>query len=742
MCVAPELLIRLEATLLRGGRALVGHLCHRCSRRRRDRLRGMSTSDGADGVEQARGGVPVPAWVVEDVQDSEAVVRTILDEGGAAQSVLAHWRAHSRDVSESWRLAALQCVLAAQEAFDSHPCRQKLPKLLDARRRAMRELRLMQSEFEKSVKHEISDEKIRELVALTQRSERQCRSQLLLCDGDVNRAAGRLLNLAAGDADTHQLSVAPEPAPQLDGATDTQQQLDAPAPAQQPDAATATGPRSETDCCGANHAFYLNLRQIRSSHPHNGRGVVPELRCLQHRTQSRWGFETEMVSFDGTIEDFHQAFGGRDEFSYSQLEGRHDYIQWLFPSPEASRFNAASLPLSLEEALAIRSDPIAKERIRRSFLLITDFYGFEMSDDDGTLRRNPRTWQSRFENLNTPGNHNFMRISRIINCLNNTGWEIYSKPFLAALYHEAFETRALNCCCDSFARYWMQLLPDWEDVAKLEFPAALAWLQRPAYSAAYSGGFGVGVNFSPPPVNPTPAPIGVGIWNFSDSTVQVFFKLKLVVSLGPNKNHGMHSREGDVFEFMLPPTGDHSPDPFAVWTVTDHHAQQVFAEGCVASGLSLGAVVCRNTHRRYQEHRLPAIKRITEGLLAESIPLTTQAICERGDYTQYAHSDASLQRTAPQRAAGVGPVVSQEKMPVGPPFTTGDQVQVHSQSSGGWHSGSVTKVISGPSAAPSKQVWHVSVEYVVDSQRREKLVLWEPGCGTIISRAKVGAAAE
>lgn len=698
----------------------------------------MSTSDGA-GAEQAGGGVPAPAWVVEDVEDSEAVVRTILAEGGAAQLVLAHWRAHSRDVSESWRLAALQCVLAAQEAFDSHPPpRAAGAEQLDARRRATRELRRMQSEFEKSDKHEISNEKIRELVALTGRSESRCRSQLSLCDGDVNRAAGRLLNLAAGDADTHQRSVAPEPAPQLDATTGMQQQLDAPAPAPQPDTATATGPRSEADCCGANHAFYLNLRQIRSSHPHDGRGAVPELRCLQHRTQSRWGFDAEMLTFEGTIEDFHEAFGGRDEFSYSQLEGRHDYIQWLFPSPEASRFNAASLPLSAEEALAIRTDPIAKERIRRGFLLITDFYGFQMNDDDGTLRPNPRTWQSRFENLNTPGNHNFMRISRIINCLNNTGWEMYSKPFLAALYHEAFVTRALNCCCDSFARYWMQLLPDWEDVAKLEFPAAVAWLQRPAYPEVYSGGFGVGVNFGAPQVNLKPAPIGVAFWNLSDSTVDVYHKLKLVVSLGPNKKHGMHSREGDTFNFVLPPTGDDSPEPFAVWRVTDHHAQQVFAEGCVARGLSLGAVVCRNTHPRYQEHRIPAIERITAGLLVESRPLTIQAICERGDYTQY----ASLQRTAPQQAAGVGPVVSQEKVPDGPPFTTGDQIKVYSQSSGGWHSGNVTKVVPAASAVPGGKVWHVSVEYVVDSQRREKLVIWEPGCGTIISRTKVGDAAE
>lgn len=31
---------------------------------------------------------------------------------------------------------------------------------------------------------------------------------------------------------------------------------------------------------------------------------------------------------------FHIAFGGKQAFDYQQLERRHDYIQWLFPSPE------------------------------------------------------------------------------------------------------------------------------------------------------------------------------------------------------------------------------------------------------------------------------------------------------------------------------------------------------------------------------------------------------------------------
>ena len=133
---------------------------------------------------------------------------------------------------------------------------------------------------------------------------------------------------------------------------------------------------------GANPAFYSNLRKLHSSHSHYGY-ATPQLPCL--RLEAQWGCDAEVLAFVGTIDEFHAAFGARDAFSYSQLEGRHDYIQWIFPSPGRSRFNPASYPLSTEEAAAIRADPVAKERLRQSFLLITDFYGFEMAD--GTTGR-------------------------------------------------------------------------------------------------------------------------------------------------------------------------------------------------------------------------------------------------------------------------------------------------------------------------------------------------------------------
>ena len=57
---------------------------------------------------------------------------------------------------------------------------------------------------------------------------------------------------------------------------------------------------------------------------------------------------------------------------------RHICDQWLFPSPERSRFNSGSFPLTPAEGDAIAADAAASRRLLTSYKLILDFYGFEM----------------------------------------------------------------------------------------------------------------------------------------------------------------------------------------------------------------------------------------------------------------------------------------------------------------------------------------------------------------------------
>jgi hypothetical protein len=112
---------------------------------------------------------------------------------------------------------------------------------------------------------------------------------------------------------------------------------------------------------GPNYAFYCGEHKIRS---HGHTDIISDLQivppCLTVGGSSGRGCS---VLFDGTVDDFHSAFGtGSTAFCYQQLEQRHDYIQWLFPSPERSRFNSGSWPLEMAEAEAIAVSGRTSER--------------------------------------------------------------------------------------------------------------------------------------------------------------------------------------------------------------------------------------------------------------------------------------------------------------------------------------------------------------------------------------------
>jgi hypothetical protein len=85
-------------------------------------------------------------------------------------------------------------------------------------------------------------------------------------------------------------------------------------------------------------------------------------------------------------------------FDDSRLERHHDYIQWLFPLPEASRFNVGAPVLTPDALAELRTSPVAKGNLSRARDRMLCFY------------RNNDHWLTGFD-------HNHLRITRIIRCL-------------------------------------------------------------------------------------------------------------------------------------------------------------------------------------------------------------------------------------------------------------------------------------------------------------------------------------
>jgi hypothetical protein len=143
-----------------------------------------------------------------------------------------------------------------------------------------------------------------------------------------------------------------------------------------------------------------------------------------------------------------------------QLESIHDYIQWLFPLPEPSGFNTAAPVLTHESIREFRTRPELQQKLRGSFLRMMTFYGFEVrSGGHMTVTCSP-TFAARATTWLSPGNHNHLRITRILRCLTVLGLESEAKAFFGCLSDIYERNKPRPAISDETMLYWKEAVGD------------------------------------------------------------------------------------------------------------------------------------------------------------------------------------------------------------------------------------------------------------------------------------------
>ena len=123
-------------------------------------------------------------------------------------------------------------------------------------------------------------------------------------------------------------------------------------------------------------------------------------------------------------------------FDFYELEFNHDYIQWLFPLPEPSGANASAPLLSNDDIARFQSDESLRRALLQSFELMLSFFGLELADASGAdvrRRGEPSISTSASTVWLHAGNHNFLRISRILRSLTLLGCARHAAAFLECL---------------------------------------------------------------------------------------------------------------------------------------------------------------------------------------------------------------------------------------------------------------------------------------------------------------------
>jgi len=117
-------------------------------------------------------------------------------------------------------------------------------------------------------------------------------------------------------------------------------------------------------------------------------------------------------------------------YSHNELEGVHDYIQWLFPLAERSAFNPAAPLLDAETIQRFQEDEALRRNVERSLGVMLDFYGLTLV---GNRIVRAKTFSERSRNWLTPQNHNFLRLTRVLKSLSLLGHGERAKQLLACL---------------------------------------------------------------------------------------------------------------------------------------------------------------------------------------------------------------------------------------------------------------------------------------------------------------------
>ena len=117
-------------------------------------------------------------------------------------------------------------------------------------------------------------------------------------------------------------------------------------------------------------------------------------------------------------------------YSLDDLEAVHDYIQWLFPLDERSAFNPHAPLLDAATTAEFRRDDALRGNVERSLEVMLDFYGFAREAD--RIIRGP-AFVERSRQWLRPGNHNFLRLTRILKSLSLLGHEVRAEQLLTCL---------------------------------------------------------------------------------------------------------------------------------------------------------------------------------------------------------------------------------------------------------------------------------------------------------------------
>lgn len=141
---------------------------------------------------------------------------------------------------------------------------------------------------------------------------------------------------------------------------------------------------------------------------------------------------------NGEADPMGRTYASMMYFTEERMEECHDWIQWMFPTAEPSVFASVFPVLTVDDVAKLRASYVARFRLLAAVDKFKNFMGIGTVPDE-----------SKWSNWCTPGNHNLLRVTRIIRSLRLFGEEDVATTFA----HEAQDIAVL-CDVLTAKKYW------------------------------------------------------------------------------------------------------------------------------------------------------------------------------------------------------------------------------------------------------------------------------------------------
>lgn len=167
--------------------------------------------------------------------------------------------------------------------------------------------------------------------------------------------------------------------------------------------------------------------------------------------------EDRIVSFySGGSDDRGRTLERILSWPDEQLEGVHDYIQWVFPTIAPSAVNpfAPLVSRSTMNAFAERGE--LRDALRRSLDRMLAFYGLHRSTgaDGVRIQIDEARFAERAKAWLRPGNHNHLRLTRIMESLATLGLAAEARALQRCLVTDIYEGPGRNRITRETYEFW------------------------------------------------------------------------------------------------------------------------------------------------------------------------------------------------------------------------------------------------------------------------------------------------